>query len=446
MALRLQFNDQTRVLRAGQLFAGRSPDSHILLAEEGASRRHAVFTMGKSGAFVSDLSSGMGVFLNGESITQTTQLKAGDTLYIAGLWITVEEAEVDDDDEPTDPRLRSTMSPPAMGDAAVPRLPATPPFGLQLLAASLQRDTLVGDEDDDNPLFASTMDAPSAATALDYAPRPTDPAPPDMDDTDIDLADTAPHLGEAARHLADTAPQPAAAARPAVERAPHLAETVTNLAALAARLHETAPQSATATPRPADSQPRPDSQARPADSTPRPDSQARPDSGPRSQRTPALPEADLSRVDKYAPLPSFSRGESLRALAVMGEKALAVGRVEEAERIMQRGLLDVQDGVRRREVTVETVELAAGLAAKLAAASGAGRWFDYVVSLYAELGELAPGPVVDLLYAAVPKVKSIQKSALKAYVAGLKSGPSDSPARRFLLQRIEGLKRVVELK
>lgn len=438
MALRLEFDGETRVLRTGQLFVGRSPDSHIVLSDEGASRRHAVFTMGRSGAFVSDLSSKLGVFLNGEPIKQTMPLVAGDTIYIAGLWITVEEAEVDDDDEPTDPRLRSTVSPPAM--EGVPALPATPPLGLPLGLPRLEwnpsGETMDAGEmarlaaliRNQEPDLASTEDA-------DALPADDSPTETNLETTDETIMDFA------ATQDAPVAPSVAPSIPPITQTAPKYAG-----------ITQEAPVSPLASVQEAPPVPRaPESQSRAPESQPRaPESQPRvPESQPRAAAPlppPPQDPAELAKIGKLAPLPSFSRAETLKSLAIMGEKAMLTGRGDEAERILQRGLLDVLDGVRRREVSAETIQLAAALGAKLAAATGSGRWFDYAISLYAEIGDVAPGPVVDLLYAAVPRVKTIQKAAFRAYVAGLRTSPADSPARRFLLQRIDGLKRVVEQK
>ena len=57
--------------------------------------------------------------------------------------------------------------------------------------------------------------------------------------------------------------------------------------------------------------------------------------------------------------------------------------------------------MRRGELDAASAELSASLAARLAGATGAGRWFDFAVSVYVARGELAPATVVDQLYGAV---------------------------------------------
>ncbi len=138
--------------------------------------------------------------------------------------------------------------------------------------------------------------------------------------------------------------------------------------------------------------------------------------------------------------------EALQALAVVAEKALVLGRAEEAERVLQKSLLELLDAVRRGEVDVQAAELAASLGAKLAHALGAGRWFDYAVAMYAVRTDVMPAPVVDLLLLAVRKAKPIDKQAFRKYLAAARSSAGDSPARRFAVQRLEGVQRLLDLK
>jgi hypothetical protein len=125
---------------------------------------------------------------------------------------------------------------------------------------------------------------------------------------------------------------------------------------------------------------------------------------------------------------------------------MALGRADEAERILQRALTDTLEAARRNEVDAASLELAASLAARLATATGGGRWFDALVVVYAARAEMLPASVIDLLFAALHKVKSIDKVGFREYVSAMKSAPGDSPARRFLIQRLEGLRRLADLK
>ncbi len=319
MALRLRYNDKSITLAAGQLVVGRSVECDLVVNDPLASRRHAVITTGKSGAFVSDLGSKAGVLVNGAAIAGSHRLATGDTILLAGVRVEVED--VDGPEEPADPKLRTTLSPPAFSTAPAGfRLAPTPPLGLSRVE-KLRPEAL----DDDAALESEEL------TRTHEAPRV------------------------------------------------------------------------------------------------------------------ALPP-DVARIARPAPLPSFARPDNLRALATLAEKAFALNRVEEAERILQRALLDTVAAARRGEVDGPGAELAARLATRLASALGAGRWFDVAVEIYAARAEIPPGPVIDLLMTAARKAKPIDKNAFRKYLAGVRSSAGDSPARRFLLQRLEGVQRTLDLK
>jgi pSer/pThr/pTyr-binding forkhead associated (FHA) protein len=136
------------------------------------------------------------------------------------------------------------------------------------------------------------------------------------------------------------------------------------------------------------------------------------------------------------------RASGLTIIGGVADKALALGRAEEAERILQRSLNDILGRAMKGEVDAETAEHAAGYAVRLAAATGRGEWVDYVFRLYTALGALLPARIVDELYAAVRKVKHTDKSLLRAYTARLRQVSTGfGPAERFVLQRIEGFER-----
>lgn len=149
--------------------------------------------------------------------------------------------------------------------------------------------------------------------------------------------------------------------------------------------------------------------------------------------------------------PTADASRSIQSFALLGgvaDKALAMGRAEEAERILQALLIDVAARVRDGHAPDAPVtEQAARYAARLAGATGKGTWVDYVFELYRRLSKPLPAPVVDELYTVVRKVKSVDVHAFRSYLAALRGLASTfGPAERFLFQRIEGLERLVSLK
>jgi hypothetical protein len=132
----------------------------------------------------------------------------------------------------------------------------------------------------------------------------------------------------------------------------------------------------------------------------------------------------------------------LSIIGSVADKALALGRVDEAERILQRVLADIVARAAPNEIDPDVAERAAGYALRLAAGTGRGTWIDYTFRLYTGLGALLPARCVDELYAAVRKVKTVDKAVLHAYVACLREASAGyGPAERFVLQRIESFER-----
>ncbi|MEO7329337.1 MAG: FHA domain-containing protein [Minicystis sp.] len=136
------------------------------------------------------------------------------------------------------------------------------------------------------------------------------------------------------------------------------------------------------------------------------------------------------------------RVHALSLIGGLADKALALGRAEEAERILQRALAEAMLKAQKKELTSDFAEKAAFYAARLAAGTGKGTWVTYVFELYATLRALMPGRLVDELYAVMRKVKSIDRVMLRAYLTCLREiAHGFGPAERFVQQRIEGFER-----
>jgi predicted component of type VI protein secretion system len=140
--------------------------------------------------------------------------------------------------------------------------------------------------------------------------------------------------------------------------------------------------------------------------------------------------------------------QSFQLLGGVANKALQMGKAEDAERILHVLLTDVLSRARDGQMVDPGVsEPAALFAAKLAAATGKASWLDYGFELYRRLRRVLPAPVVDELYAGVRRIKNVDLTAVRAYLEVLREGAAAfGPADRFLFQRIEGLERLMALK
>ena len=138
------------------------------------------------------------------------------------------------------------------------------------------------------------------------------------------------------------------------------------------------------------------------------------------------------------------RVDGFRLLGGVAEKALAMGRADEAERYLASALTDVIEATRGgRRIPPSLAEQAARFSAKLATATGKGAWADYVIELYIGQARPCPAAVIDELYSAFRKVSSVDVARLREYLELLRQKlPKFGPADRFLLQRIEGLERL----
>ena len=153
-------------------------------------------------------------------------------------------------------------------------------------------------------------------------------------------------------------------------------------------------------------------------------------------------------LDGDSELSMVRRQDAFTLLTGVADKALAMGRAAEAERILASPLADVIEASRAgKKLTPHLVDQAARFSAKLATATGKGTWADYVVELYSAQMRPIPAPVIDELYNALRRVASVDLQRLRSYIESLKADASSyGPGDRFLIQRLEGLERLAALK
>jgi predicted component of type VI protein secretion system len=166
-------------------------------------------------------------------------------------------------------------------------------------------------------------------------------------------------------------------------------------------------------------------------------------SGEHGSSAPPEPPSDMDAEPSMV-----RRADAFNLLGSVAEKALAMGRADEAERLLASPLADVVEASRAgKRLSPWLVDMAARFAAKLATSTAKGAWADYVVELYDAQTRPCPGPVIDELYSAFRKVNAVDLVRLRAYVAHLREKLATfGPAERFLIQRLEGLERLAALR
>lgn len=141
---------------------------------------------------------------------------------------------------------------------------------------------------------------------------------------------------------------------------------------------------------------------------------------------------------------STQRVPTFGLMGILADKALALGKGEEAERLiaplLQQYLGDLEGG---RKADPETLQRACDYALRIASTTSSGEWLDYIFRAYATTRKPCTAELIDQLYDVLRKVKSPTLTALRAYLAVLRNESSDlGPAERFLVGRLEGLERV----
>jgi len=157
--------------------------------------------------------------------------------------------------------------------------------------------------------------------------------------------------------------------------------------------------------------------------------------------TPLVPEFPLEPPRRVL---QIMRASPFSFIGNLADKALAMGRAEEAERILQRSLDQLLDQAHNNQLpTLDVVSTAAHYASKLASATGKGRWINYIFALYSRIDQIMPNTVVDEIYQAAGKVKEVDMGLLRAYTQALRARSSYfGPSGLSVLERIESLESV----
>jgi pSer/pThr/pTyr-binding forkhead associated (FHA) protein len=162
---------------------------------------------------------------------------------------------------------------------------------------------------------------------------------------------------------------------------------------------------------------------------------------------------EVSLPSQRAPRNSFSDADAALAtrsadifqlLASVVDKALALGRGDEAERVIATHLVAaLADAEAGNTLAPDIARTAAGYSVKLAGATGKASWLDHAVKLYGALNLVLPLALVDEMYVLLRRVRGLDLVVLRAYTEQLREREQTlAPAERFVLQRLSGLERL----
>lgn len=156
---------------------------------------------------------------------------------------------------------------------------------------------------------------------------------------------------------------------------------------------------------------------------------------------PSLSEAEISESGDG----DTRTGTVFDLLGPVADKALLLGRVAEAERILGPALQTLLANIRpERGVAREAVERAGSYALRLAETTNRVEWIDLALDLHAKSGRPPSVELIDELHRLVRRISGVSITKLRACISALrdKSG-GFGPNERFALQRLEGLERVI---
>jgi predicted RNA-binding Zn-ribbon protein involved in translation (DUF1610 family) len=128
---------------------------------------------------------------------------------------------------------------------------------------------------------------------------------------------------------------------------------------------------------------------------------------------------------------------------VLADKALSLGRFEEAERLLAGRLSALlASGAPPDDVEHTALKTATAYALKLAEGLHKPSWLDYPFELYGAARVLMPAETIEDLYRVAARVRYLNPHALRRYVTELRAASSSwGASERFLLQRLDGLER-----
>ena len=109
----------------GTMLIGRDPSADLVIADSEVSTRHASLLLVDGGAAVEDLDSTNGTFVNGQRVTGSQQLRAGDRIQLGATVLEVQGASAP---AATEPAPRATEPAPSLPSRAERYRARAPPY------------------------------------------------------------------------------------------------------------------------------------------------------------------------------------------------------------------------------------------------------------------------------------------------------------------------------
>jgi hypothetical protein len=160
------------------------------------------------------------------------------------------------------------------------------------------------------------------------------------------------------------------------------------------------------------------------------------------------PTCSPARTTAAATPPLGTREQPKREVGRLGstllaDKALGLGRYDEAERLLAGRLSALLAGAGpANDLPQAELKIATSYALKLAEGLQKPSWLDYPFDLYGSALRLMPAETIEELYRVAARVRYVNPHALRRYVTELRAANASwGASERFLLQRLDGLER-----
>ena len=146
-----------------------------------------------------------------------------------------------------------------------------------------------------------------------------------------------------------------------------------------------------------------------------------------------------------SPEESTQQATGFGLATILARKAVALGRYEDAQRLLEPHLIELlaraRDG---KAIDAARMSEATRFALRLAEGLGERRWVDWVFALHSATLSVPESEAIEALHGVVRGISYRNAESLRVYLEtiGARRTALSAP-ERFLLQRIEGLERVV---
>lgn len=156
----------------------------------------------------------------------------------------------------------------------------------------------------------------------------------------------------------------------------------------------------------------------------------------------------FSRRNSEADVAEEPTISSMSLLTGIADKALSMGRYDEADRILTGVLNDVLERAKRdRSLESDEFHKAAEYSLLLVEATLKPQWLDFLFQLYGATRRLMPAEAIDSLYRIVNSLRYANPIPIRAYLQELeRTTTAFNATERFLFNRLQGLEQLISSK